>query len=60
MFLTREYYNELRIEIRDVEIEFGNIQADIGINGFIGNDVLGRHRVIIDYKLKKIDLKYSE
>ncbi len=60
MFLTREYYDELRIELRDVEIEFGNIQADVSINGFIGNDVLSWHRIIIEYELKKNDLKYSE
>lgn len=48
------------IELKDIEIEFGNIQADIGINGFIGNDILRKHTITIDYRAKEIDLKYSE
>lgn len=35
---------------KDVEIEFGDLQAELGINGFLGNDLLKDFTVLIDYK----------
>ena len=36
-------------ELYDIEIEFGDIRADLGINGFIGNDILSQFTITIDY-----------
>ena len=35
--------------IDNVEIEFGNFSSKIGIDGFIGNDILGRFKTTIDF-----------
>ncbi len=43
--------------IRNIELEFGNIHSDIGINGFLGNDILSLYTVIIDYSKKEIEFK---
>ena len=43
-------------ELHDIEIEFGDIQSQLGINGFIGNDLLSRYKVIIDYYRSEIVL----
>jgi len=42
--------------LHDIEIEFGDIQSQLGINGFIGNDLLCRYKVIIDYNQSEIYL----
>lgn len=42
--------------INDIEIEFGDLQAELGINGFVGNDLLSRFRMTIDYKNCEIRL----
>ncbi len=44
-------------EINNRELEFGNIHSNIGINGFIGNDLLGLFVVKIDYSQQIIDFK---
>jgi hypothetical protein len=41
-------------ELTDIEIEFGDIQAELGINGFIGNDILSCFTLIIDYPKKHL------
>ncbi len=42
------------VQIEDIEIEFGDIQADLGINGFIGNDILSRFDIDIKFSKQKI------
>ena len=37
-------------------IEFGDFKEDLGISGFIGNDVLSSFNVSIDYSQKQISL----
>jgi len=44
-------------ELKNVEIEFGNIKENIGINGFIGNNILSLFTVIINYSIQKIEFK---
>lgn len=44
-------------QISNIELEFGNIYSNIGINGFIGNDLLGLFVVKIDYSQLIIDFK---
>ena len=41
-------------ELKQIEIEFGDIQADLGINGFIGNDILSHYSLTIDFKKREI------
>ena len=36
-------------ELNDIEIEFGNLKSDFGINGFIGNDVLSRFTFTVNF-----------
>ncbi len=40
--------------LKCVEIEFGDFQKELGINGFIGNDVLCHSIINIDYSKKEI------
>jgi len=42
------------IEINNLNIEFGNLQSNYDINGFIGTDVLSRFHVSIDFLNKEI------
>ncbi len=46
-----------KIELSDLEIEFGDIKAELGINGFVGNDILSQFIVKIDYPNRKVELK---
>ncbi len=46
-----------QIELEDIEIEFGIILDDFGINGFIGNDILSRFIINIDYDKRTITFK---
>lgn len=41
--------------ISNVAIEFGNLRSDMGINGFIGNDILSAFTVKIDYSKQEIE-----
>jgi len=45
-----------KTELRDVEIEFGDIISGLGINGFLGNDILSRFSFNVDFSKKKIDM----
>jgi Aspartyl protease len=42
--------------LQAIDIEFGDMQADFGINGFVGNDVLSRFTVTIDFRKQEIHL----
>ena len=44
-------------ELKQIEIEFGDIQADLGINGFIGNNILSHYRLTIDFKKREITFR---
>lgn len=46
-----------KYEIENIEIEFGDIKKALGINGFIGNDILSKFTVNIDFNQRIIDLK---
>jgi hypothetical protein len=46
-----------QISLENVEIEFGDIQADIGINGFIGTDVLRNFDINIKFSNKELYFK---
>lgn len=43
-------------EIENSEIEFGSFTSKIGINGFIGNDLLSKFTIKIDYALCTLTL----
>ena len=45
-----------RNELPNIKIEFGDIHEELGIQGFIGNDVLRQFKVVIDYSKKEIQL----
>lgn len=47
-------------ELNDIEIEFGDIQAELGINGFVGNDILSRFNILIDYQKREIQFMKAE
>lgn len=47
-------------QMNNVEIEFGNIRADMGINGFIGNDLLSAFTLIINYATQEIEFIREE
>ena len=44
------------IVIPEVELEFGDLQGRLGINGFIGNDILCKFNLHIEYKSKNLKL----
>lgn len=48
-----------KVELEEIEIEFGDIRADLGIKGFIGNDILSRFILTIDYVSKKIGFEHQ-
>ena len=43
-------------ELKAIEIEFGDIKSDFGINGFVGNDILSRFSFTVDFSKQEIDL----
>ena len=49
-----------QFELEAVEIEFGAIKENLGINGFIGNDILSQFMLTINFKQKVIDFKLSK
>ncbi len=49
-----------QFELDAVEIEFGAIKENLGINGFIGNDILSQFMLTINFKQKVIDFKLSK
>jgi len=44
-------------ELNNIEIEFGDIHAELGINGFVGNDILSRFSILIDYQKQEIQFR---
>ena len=46
------------IELKDVEIEFGGIKSELGINGFIRNDILSLFTITIIYSKQEIQLRF--
>ena len=40
-----------------LKVQFGDLKNKYGINGFIGNDILKKFKVIINYKTSQIFLK---
>lgn len=46
-----------QVELKKIEIAFGDLQEELGINGFIGNDILSRFTLTIDYAKEYLDLK---
>ncbi len=47
------------IELNDIEIEFGGIKSELGINGFIGNDILSLFTITIVYSKQEIELIFQ-
>lgn len=43
-------------EIDDIEIEFGNLKSDLGINGFVGNDILSQFITTINFLHYEIEI----
>ena len=43
--------------IEDIDIEFGNLRSELGINGFVGNDILSRFTLTIEYATQHITLR---
>lgn len=46
-------------ELKDIEIEFGGIKSELGINGFIGNDILSLFTITIVYSKQEIELRFQ-
>ncbi len=46
-------------ELKDIEIEFGGIKSELGINGFIGNDILSLFTITIVYSKQEIQLRFQ-
>jgi len=46
-----------QISLENVEIEFGDIQTDLGINGFIGTDVLRHFDINIKFTTQELYFK---
>ncbi|CAN2040654.1 Peptidase A2 domain-containing protein [Candidatus Magnetomoraceae bacterium gMMP-15] len=44
-----------QFELNTVEIEFGDISADLGIHGFLGNDILSKFNFAINFNKLKIN-----
>jgi hypothetical protein len=44
-------------KLENINIEFGDFYEDLGVNGFIGNDILSLFTINIDYFNKEIDFK---
>lgn len=44
-----------QFELETVDIEFGTIKEHLGINGFIGTDILEKFILTIDFKKQFID-----
>ncbi|MCK5524219.1 MAG: hypothetical protein KAI83_13895 [Thiomargarita sp.] len=49
-----------QFELEAVQIEFGTIKETLGINGFIGNDILSQFIVMIDFNQQIISFKLNE
>lgn len=47
-------------KLEEVNIEFGDLNVDYGINGFIGTDLLSLFKVEIDFQEKSLKLTRKE
>lgn len=45
--------------LKNIELEFGDFQKELGINGFIGNDILSHFTICIEYLKNDISLTNS-
>lgn len=45
--------------LKDIEIEFGGIKSELGINGFISNDILSLFTITIVYSKQEIELRFQ-
>lgn len=45
-----------KFSIPEIEIEFGTLKSSLGINGFIGNDILSHFHVSLGYQKKELVL----
>lgn len=45
-----------QIELKTIEIEFGEFQEDLGVNGLVGTDILNQFILTIDFPNRQIDL----
>ena len=43
-------------ELSPIDIEFGDISSTLGINGFIGNDILSRFSLTTDFFEREIEI----
>lgn len=44
------------LKLKSIDIEFGDFKEDLGINGFVGNDLLSHFEIRIDYSQKIVSL----
>ncbi len=44
-------------ELKNIELEFGNISEDLGINAFLGNDILNLFNININFSKQEIMFK---
>jgi len=49
-----------QFELETVDIEFGTIKEHLGINGFIGTDILEKFILTIDFKKQFIDFTLNQ
>ena len=47
-------------ELKDIEIEFGDIKSDFGINGFVGNDILSKFSFTVNFSKHVIDMTLEQ
>jgi len=47
------------LRLKDIEIEFGDIKAELGVNGFIGKDILRLFIITIDYLKQKVEFRFQ-
>ncbi len=47
-------------KLKDIEIEFGDIEEGFGIHGFVGNDVLRRFTLTINFLNQNIDMIFNK
>ncbi len=47
-------------ELKDIEIEFGDIRTGFEINGFVGNDILSHFSFTVDFSKQEIDMRFQK
>jgi hypothetical protein len=51
--------DEFRIDrqiLKDIKIEFGDLHKELGINGFVGTDILSKFNLTMDFKKQILEL----